>query len=245
MVAHKREATLLDKVLDAVELDSALLYEEFLVNLERIDDFPVNLGDRFELPGRHHLVRKLRDDVRYFRTRRTAVGRIEFDAVIMARVVARSHVDGASGAKHLDCSGEFRSRHFATVIDFHAGLGELVRDGFAEFVTQQAVIVTYDHALLLEFGKVLHAERFKQFRSCFAVHANNRRTHDLEIAKSELRADFASPTRSTETHLSRVLRSQSDLFHLFNQIHVRSGVEFRGLNLFPNLGNVFHNGSCI
>ena len=109
----------------------------------------------------------------------------------------------------------------------------------------QAVIVTHDHAALLEFGKVLHAESFEKFRSRFLVEAHDSGTHDLQIAEGEFRTDFAAPAGRTEAHLGTFLRGQGDLLHLFDQTHIRCGVEFRGLDLLPNLRNVFHRGSCV
>ena len=124
-----------------------------------------------------------------------------------------------------------------------AGLGKLVSHSLAEFMTEQAVVVTHDHAALLEFGKVLHAESFEKFRSSFLVEADDCGTHHLQVAERKFGTDFATPARSTKAHLGGLLGGQCDLFHLFNQTHIRSGVEFRGLNLLPNLRNVFHNGS--
>ena len=110
--------------------------------------------------------------------------------------------------RHLDAGAEFRSRHFATVVDLHAGLRELVGNSFAEFVTEQAVIVTDDHTLLLKFGKVLHAESFEQFRSRFLVEAHDGGTHHLEVAERKFGTDFTTPARSTKA-LSPIYNPQN------------------------------------
>ncbi len=102
-----------------------------------------------------------------------------------------------------------------------------------------------DHAALLEFSKILDTQSSEEFRSCFLVQTHNSSTDNLQVAEREFRTDFTAPAGGTKADLSRFLGGQSDLLHGFNQVHIGSRVEFGGLNLFPNLGNVFHSGSFV